>query len=150
MRVFDAKMVYSLISLGEEIQLDQPAKVAAYLRSAYDENPMQEAFYCIYLDRKNHPLGRHLITLGTATGTLVSPREVFRGAIIAGAVAMIVSHNHPSGDPTPSTPDIHITRKLREAAKLLEIDLVDHVIVGEMKADPTGLGFYSFREAGLI
>ncbi len=149
MRVFEAKMVYSLISLGEEIQLDQPAKVAAYLRSAYDENPMQEAFYCIYLDRKNHPLGRHLITLGTATGTLVSPKEVFRGAILTGAVAMIVSHNHPSGDPAPSTPDIHITRKLREAAKVLEIDLVDHVIVGDVKADPVGRGFYSFREAGL-
>ena len=97
MRVFEAKLVYSLVSLGEEVQLNQPCKVADYLRSAFDENPMQEAFYCVYLDRKNHPLGRHLITLGTLNSTLVSPREVFRGAILAGAAAIIVSHNHPSG-----------------------------------------------------
>ena len=71
MRVFEAKMVYSLISLGEEVRLDKPAKVADYLRSAFDENPMQEAFYCVHLDRKNHPLGRQLITLGTATSMLI-------------------------------------------------------------------------------
>jgi DNA repair protein RadC len=97
MRVYEAKMVYSLVSLGEEVQLNTPSKIADYLRSAFEENPMQEAFYCVYLDRKNHPLGRHLITLGTATGTLVSPREVFRGAILANAVGLCVSHNHPSG-----------------------------------------------------
>jgi DNA repair protein RadC len=120
MRVFEAKMVYSLVSLGEEVQLDTPSKVADYLRSAFDENPMQEAFYCIYLDRKNHPLGRHLITLGTATSTLVSPKEVFRGAIVAGAVAIVVAHNHPSGDPSPSSADIQVTRSLREASRILQ------------------------------
>ncbi len=150
MRVYEAKMVYSLISLGEEVCLDRPVKIADYLRSAFDENPMQEAFYCIYLDRKNHPLGRHLITLGTATSTLVSPREVFRGAIVAGAVTICVAHNHPSGDPAPSEADVQVTRKLREAARILEIDLLDHVVVGDVKADPQGRGFYSFREAGLM
>jgi DNA repair protein RadC len=148
MRVYEAKMVYSLISLGEEVQLDRPAKIAEYLRSAFDENPMQEAFYCIYLDRKNHPLGRHLITLGTATGTLVSPREVFRGAILANAVGLCVAHNHPSGDPAPSSADVQVTRALREAAKILQIELLDHVIVGDPKSDPQGRGFFSFREAG--
>lgn len=150
MRVFEAKMVYSLVSLGEEVQLDKPAKVADYLRSAFDENPMQEAFYCVYLDRKNHPLGRHLITLGTATSTLVTPKEVFRGAIIAGAVAMVVAHNHPSGDPAPSSADIHVTRSLREASRILDIELLDHVVCGDEKAEPTGRGFFSFREAGLL
>ena len=150
MRVYEAKMVYSLVSLGEEVRLDKPAKVADYLRSAFDENPMQEAFYCVYLDRKNHPLGRHLITLGTATNTLVSPKDVFRGAILSGATAIIVAHNHPSGDPSPSSADIQVTRALREAAKLLEIDLLDHVVVGDPKSDPRARGFYSFREAGLI
>ena len=111
---------------------------------------MQEAFYCVYLDRKNHPMGRHLITLGTATSTLVSPKEVFRGAIIAGTVALIVAHNHPSGDPAPSSADIQVTRQLREAARVLDFELLDHVIVGDTKADPAGRGFYSFREAGLI
>ncbi|MGC4073964.1 MAG: JAB domain-containing protein [Nibricoccus sp.] len=150
MRVFEAKMVYSLVSLGEEVALDCPSKIADYLRPAFDENPLQEAFYCIYLDRKYHPLGRHLITLGTATATLVSPREVFRGAIVTGAVAMIVAHNHPSGDPAPSQQDIHMTRRLREAARVLEIELIDHVVVGDPKADSAGTGHYSFRSAGLL
>ncbi len=73
MRVYEAKIVYSLVSLGEEVRLDRPEMVADYLRSAFDECPMQEAFYCVYLDRKNHPIGRHLVTLGTATSTLVAP-----------------------------------------------------------------------------
>lgn len=150
MRVFEAKIVYSLISLGEEIRLDRPDNVAAYLRSAFDENPMQEAFYCVYLDRKNHPLGRHLITLGTVDSTVVAPREVFRGAILASASAIVVAHNHPSGDPAPSQADLRVTRTLREAAKILQIELLDHVVVGDVKADPQGRGLYSFREAGLL
>jgi DNA repair protein RadC len=150
MRVFECKLTYSLVSLGEEIQLNRPEKVADYLRSAFEENPLQEAFYCVYLDRKNHPLGRHLITLGTVDSTLVSCREVFRGAILAGACGLVVAHNHPSGDPAPSAADLHVTRKLREAAKILEIELLDHVIVGDPKGDPQGRGVFSFREAGII
>ncbi len=150
MRVFECKLSYSLVSLGEEVQLDRPDKIATYLHSAFDENPMQEAFYCVYLDRKNHPLGRHLITLGTLDSTLVSPREVFRGAILASASALVVAHQHPSGDPAPSAADVRVTRALRDAAKILEIPLLDHVIVGDVKADPQGRGVYSFREAGLL
>jgi len=131
------------VARGEE-------KVADYLRSAFDETPLQEALYCVYLDRKNHPLGRHLITLGTVDSTLVSCREVFRGAILAGCCGLVVAHNHPSGDPAPSAADIHVTRKLRDAAKVLEIELLDHVIVGDAKGDPLHRGVYSFRDAGLL
>jgi len=150
MRVYEAKLVYSLVSLGDETRLERPAKIVEYLRSAFEENPMQEAFYAIYLDRKNHPIGRHLITLGTVDSTLVAPREVFRGAILASASGLVVAHNHPSGDPAPSQADVRVTRALREAAKIIEITLLDHVIVGDPKADPLGVGHYSFREAGLI
>ena len=150
MRVYDCKLSYSLVSLGEEIQLNRPEKVAEYLNSAFEEHPLQEAFYCVDLDRKNHPLGRHLITLGTVDSTLVSCREVFRGAILAGCSSLVVAHNHPSGDPAPSAADLHVTRKLREAAKILEIELLDHVIVGDVKADPLARGVFSFREAGMI
>ena len=150
MRVYEAKLVYSLVSLGDETRLDKPAKIVDYLRSAFDENPMQEAFYAVYLDRKNHPIGRHLITIGTVDSTLVAPREVFRGAILASASALVVAHNHPSGDPAPSQADVRVTRALREAAKIIEIALLDHVIVGDTKADPLGVGHYSFREAGLL
>jgi DNA repair protein RadC len=148
MRVYEAKIVYSLVSLGEEVRLDTPSKVADYLNSAFEENPTQEAFYCVYLDRKNHPIGRHLITLGTATSTLVAPREVFRGAILANATALVVAHNHPSGDPAPSAADVQITRVLREAAKIIDIELIDHLIVGDVQSDPLKVGIFSFREAG--
>jgi len=150
MRIFEAKIVYQLVSHGETAQLDNPEGIALYLKSAYDERPMQESFYAVFLDRRNRPIGRHLISMGTLTSTLVSPREVFRGAILANAATMVVSHNHPSGDPSPSSADIHVTRQLREAAKVLEIELLDHVIVGIKEADPLSKGYYSFREAGLV
>jgi DNA repair protein RadC len=150
MRVYEAKIVYNLVSLGETVKLNSADKIALYLKSAFEENPMQEMFYAVYLDRKNCPIGRHLITMGTISGTLVSAREVFRGAILASATAMVVAHNHPSGDPTPSAADIHVTRQLREAAKVLDIVFLDHVIVGTQESDPQGKGRYSFREAGLV
>lgn len=150
MRVYEAKLVYSLVSLGEEVTLDRPEKVAAYLESAYAENPLQEAFYVVLLDRKNHPLGRHMVTLGTLTSSLVHCRETFRAAIVGGAAGIAVSHNHPSGCPQPSSADLSVTRALREASQIIGIDLVDHVIVGDKAADPAGRGYYSFREAGLI
>lgn len=150
MRVYEAKIVYTLISDGEREALDRPQKIAEYLRPAFEMNPVQEAFYCVYLNRKNRPLGRHLVTLGTATSSLAAPREVFRGAILAGATALVVSHNHPSGDPAPSAADVQVTRVLREAAKVIDIDLLDHVIVGDASSDPLKVGYYSFREAGLL
>jgi DNA repair protein RadC len=61
-----------------------------------------------------------------------------------------VAHNHPSGDPAPSAADVRITRQLREAAKMLDLSLLDHVIVGNKSADPGGVGFYSFADAGLL
>ena len=78
------------------------------------------------------------------------PREVFREAIRLSATAVIVAHNHPSGDPAPSCADIKATRQLREAAAVIGIDLLDHIILGQKGKDPQGIGFYSFNEAGLI
>lgn len=89
-----------------------------------------------------------MITLGTATSTLAAPREVFRRAILAGATALVIAHNHPSGDPAPSAADLQITRVLRDSSKIIDIDLLDHVIVGDPKADPLGVGHFSFRSAG--
>ena len=62
----------------------------------------------------------------------------------------MVAHNHPSGDPAPSAADVQITRVLRDAAKIIDIDLLDHVIVGEVKADPRSMGYFSFRESGVL
>jgi DNA repair protein RadC len=80
----------------------------------------------------------------------VHPREVFREAIREAASAVICVHNHPSGDPLPSAADLKVTQQLREAARAVQIDLLDHVIIGRPAADPAGRGHYSFREAGLL
>lgn len=110
----------------------------------------KENFFVLTLNRKNHLIKKHSVSIGTATSALVHPREVFREAIFDGASAIIIAHNHPSGDPAPSRADIQVTLQLREAAKTIEIDLLDHVIVGKRDKDPQGLGFYSFNNAGLI
>lgn len=150
MRVYEASISYSLVHLGEETALDRPDLVADYLRSGFEQNPVQESFWVVMLDRRNRPMGRTMTSLGTLTSTMVHARDVFRPAILASAAAIIVAHNHPSGDPAPSAADISITRRLREAAKVLEIDLLDHVVVGTLEGDPQKRGWYSFREAGLL
>lgn len=111
---------------------------------------MQEVFHVILLNQKNRPLGRIVVTIGAVGSTLVHPREVFRPAIIAGASSIVCTHNHPSGDPAPSAPDIRMTRQLREAAQTVEIAMLDHIILGRRECDPLNVGFYSFRSAGLL
>ncbi len=89
----------------------------------------KEHFVVFYLDSRSQQTHREIISIGTLTESLVHPREVFEGAIKNNAVAIIVSHNHPSGNPEPSEADISVTKKLSEAGKILDIRLVDHVIV---------------------
>lgn len=109
-----------------------------------------EKFWVLCLNRKSRLLKRVEVTSGTATAALAHPREVFRAAIRESASSIVCAHNHPSGDPAPSAPDMHVTRQLREAAKTVDIELLDHVIIGRVAADPTSKGFYSFRDAGII
>lgn len=109
-----------------------------------------EKFWVLCLNRKNRLLKQVEITSGTATSSLAHPREVFREAIRHGATAIVCVHNHPSGDPAPSAADVQVTRQMREAAKAVDIELLDHVIVGRAGADPQGRGYYSFREAGVL
>jgi DNA repair protein RadC len=109
-----------------------------------------EKFWVLCLNRRNRIRKRVEVSSGTATAALAHPREVFRSAIREGAAAIVCAHNHPSGDPSPSTADIQLTRQLREAAAAVDIPLLDHVIIGRRGADPLGRGYYSFREAGLL
>ena len=105
----------------------------------------QEAFTVLTLDSKNKVIDRHLVTIGLVNASLVSPREVYRQAIFDNAAAVIASHNHPSGDPTPSAEDIRVTRQLVEAGRILDIPLLDHVIIGRGEHPYTSL-----RESGLV
>ncbi len=129
--------------------LDDPEKVAALMRPRASGLSV-EKFWVLCLNTKNRLLRLVEVTSGTATASLVHPREVFRAAIRHGATAIICVHNHPSGDPAPSAADLRVTRKLKEAARAVDIDLLDHLILGHPGSDPSGLGHYSFTASGVL
>lgn len=94
----------------------------------------QEEFWVVTLNTKNVPIECHQITVGTLRNSLVHPREVFRPAIRDAANCIIVVHNHPSGDPTPSDQDISVTERLEQTAEVVGIPVIDHIVVGADKA----------------
>ncbi len=106
-------------------------------------DPNKEFFMALYLDTKNGILKQEVISVGSLNANIVHPREVFRTACMVSASSIIVAHNHPSGDPTPSREDIELTKKLSEAGKMIGIELLDHVIIGYDRN-------YGFKESGQI
>ena len=144
---------WKLISLREcptpeQMQLlDSPDRSAAYWKEHVPKNPFfdpeRECFAVLILNTRRRIRGHQLISTGTIDTLLVHPREVFRLAITMNAAAIILAHNHPSGEPTPSEADIRITRDLVRAGQLLKIDVLDHVIIGNPK-------YVSLREMGYI
>ena len=121
------------------------AESVARLTSDLIPDDDREHFGLLCLNNKNRLLGYHEVSVGTLTAAMVHPREVFRAAILAGAAALILVHNHPSGEPMPSPEDQEITRRLDKCAELFGIHILDHVIIG------AGSGrFYSFATAGLL
>lgn len=113
---------------------EEPQQAADYWRLHIATNPYFspecECFAVLLLNTRRRVKGHHLVSIGTMDTILVHPREVFRTAIVASASAVILMHNHPSGDPTPSEADIKVTRDLIRAGQLMKIEVLDHVIVG--------------------
>lgn len=103
----------------------------------------KEHFAVLLLNTKNHVLAMPVISVGTLSASIVHPREVFQAAISHAAASMILVHNHPSGDPTPSPEDIAVTRRMAEAGKVMDIPVLDHIILGDDK-------FISLKEKGMI
>jgi DNA repair protein RadC len=108
----------------------------------------RESLRVVLLDTKYHLLRVEEVSLGSLSESIAHPREIFRPALISSAYAVIVVHNHPSGDPTPSRADQNLTRRLREAADLLQIQLLDHVILGNAAGGRQP--WFSFRESGTL
>ena len=124
---------------SSEIILDEPVKVWEYLYPEVRSDSVEKV-WVLCLDRKNKLIRAEPVTSGTATGSLVHPREVFRPAIRCGATAIILAHNHPSGDPSPSSADLRVTKKIKEAAQSVDLEMHDHVILGEPEhCQATGL-----------
>jgi DNA repair protein RadC len=108
----------------------------------------RESLRTILLDTRYRLITMCEISRGTLNESLAHPREIFKTAISHSAYAMVLVHNHPSGDPSPSEADLRLTRKLAEAARLLQINLLDHIIVG--MEGRSRVGYFSFKEAGLL
>lgn len=126
--------------------LDTPEAVAALLR---DELSLldTERFVVLLLDTRRRLMRLEEVGRGLLDSVLVHPREVFRPALMAGAHAILVAHNHPTGDPTPSTADIRTTRDLIRAGQLLKVELLDHIIIGRPCSERTQ-DFCSLKELG--
>jgi DNA repair protein RadC len=138
-----------VVRVGEPIpavKLDAPDRVHAYYREhisaarAYD--PEKEHLHVFALNTKYHLTAVHLVSLGSLNESVAHPREIFRPLIALAAYAFILVHNHPSGDATPSEADRRLTIRVHEAAKLLQIQMLDHVVIGEP--------CFSFRDSGLL
>jgi len=127
---------------GARIVLSQPAQVFEAFAPLM-EDLRREVFRVALLDAQNGLLRDCVISEGTLSASLVHPREVFKPAILESAASIILLHNHPSGDPTPSREDVRLTRQLVDCARLLDLRIHDHVIVGRGR-------FVSLAERGLI
>lgn len=125
---------------AERVRLASPREVAEYLQPAYGSRPVEQ-FGLVLLDARHRVLKTIVVSSGTLDASIVHPRDVFRLATAGGAAAVILFHNHPSGDPTPSRDDEQLTRRMAAAGELMGITVLDHIVLGDGR-------YASFREAG--
>ena len=145
----EAQRLIAAIEIGKRIaasdtevrnHITSPGDAAKFLMPRLRHGTHEE-FLTILLNTKNRVIKTERIAEGSLTSAVVHPREVFASAIVNHAAAILVAHNHPSGDPYPSSEDRHLTTSLEEAGKTLGIPLMDHIVIGDGR-------YYSFREHG--
>ena len=139
--------------IGEAIpavEADAPEKIWRYWLEhvAKDIQQDKEHLHVLLLNSRLKIIGFHLVSMGSLTETSSHPREVLRPVILAGAYGFVLTHNHPSGDPSPSRGDDLFTRRLIEAADLLVLKFLDHVVIGQPETGRNA--YYSYREAGIV
>ena len=118
------------VKLAERPEMRQPAAAARVL-AEYIGEADRELFVIALLTIRYRVLGLHTVSVGCLSSSLVHPREVFKPAILAGSSAVLLAHNHPSGDPEPSAEDLALTRRLAAAGTILGIEVLDHLVLGE-------------------
>jgi DNA repair protein RadC len=124
------------------VRIRCPRDAATFLLPRFGARPTEQ-FGIVLLDSKHRVTRTAILASGTLNTSIVEPREVFRAAALGTAAAIIVFHNHPSGDPTPSPEDVELTRRLAAAGELMGIDVVDHVVLGDTR-------YCSFKEMGQL
>jgi len=122
--------------------ITSPRDSAAALVALLQDEPT-EVFAILCLTTKYRVIAYHEVSRGTLDSTLVHPREVFKAALLANAAAIIVCHNHPSGDPTPTADDVEVTRRLAATGQVVGIEVLDHIVVGDGR-------YYSFKEGARL
>lgn len=129
-------------SFGQSTELNRSDTTGRRTRYWLSLRSDQERFVIAYLDIKNRVQSIVSITVGTLDASLVHPREVFKPAILEGSASIILSHNHPSGNPTPSPQDMAVTDRLTEAGKLIGINVLDHIVYGDGTGDAISIREY--------
>ena len=129
---------------------EMAALARAIIMSAPWFDPDKECVVVFCLNTKQRVIAHSLVSLGTLTASLCHPREVLRPVIAHASAGFVVAHTHPSGCVDSSVADQHVTRKLREASRAVDIPFFDHLILGDKRFDPAGRSYYSFKEAGLL
>ncbi len=140
--------IVACFELGKRLLKDKKTELFLKPENVFDQlkdirDHKKEHFIILYLDTRNQEIKRDIISIGSLNASLVHPREVFEPAVRNTAAQIIISHNHPSGDPNPSEEDLHISRRLVEAGKIMGIEVIDHVIVSKTN-------YFSFKEKGLM
>jgi len=144
-RVSEIEISYSpVVKSSERITITSSADAERVFRRIWGQPiELRECFYALFLNRANKVLGYFLVSVGGITGTVVDPRCVYQAALKASATEILLAHNHPSGNLQPSDADIQITRKLKDAGQLLDINLLDHLIIMPE-------GYTSFADEGML
>lgn len=140
--IVSIKLVKESSFLYENRKVTSPSDAIELFRRFLSESDREQFIVCC-MDIKNQSTSIKVVSIGTLNSSLVHPREVFKAAILANSASIIVVHNHPSGDPTPSKEDINITVRLKEAGKIIGVDIIDHIIIG----DDT---YVSLKEKGVL
>ena len=129
-------------SAVDRAQMTSPRAVAEYLLPQYGNRGVEQ-FGVVLLDTKHRVLRSTVLSVGTLDASIVHPREIFREAVAGGAAAIVLFHNHPSGDPEPSREDTRLTERLMTAGKMMGIEIIDHIILGDAR-------YFSYREKGAL
>jgi DNA repair protein RadC len=124
------------------VRLSTPREAASFLMPAFGSRRVEQ-FGVVLLDSKHRVIRTAIVAVGTLNSTVVQPRDVFREAMLGSAAAVVIFHNHPSGDPSPSPDDVELTRRLAAAGALMGIDLVDHIVLGDAR-------YCSLKELGQL
>lgn len=131
---------------AESRTVNQSLTAATIVRELIGDRDREE-FIVLMMDAKNHVTAVHSVAVGSLSLCIVHPREVFKAAVLANASGIIMAHNHPSGDPTPSVEDFRLTERLVQAGELMGIRVLDHIVLGDSSA---AIPYVSFADNGNI